>query len=381
MNQIRSWIRSRLAAGTPLVLAAVTETAGSTARSSDALMVLDAAGGLAGTVGGGYVEAQSIEAARRLLSQTCSDGGRRALDLDFDLTPETHKTRMICGGRLSVHEALVLPGSPEAQALLACLDEADQGRPAGLVIIPEDKGNLVLMVDSEDRVQPFEGRQADIEMLERLSKSHPAFGIAACLELGEAHPQKAFWLSFVPDPVLYIFGAGHVGKALADFACLAGYRVIVTDDRPDMLSSDRFPGAEALRLIRDFSDALKDTSGAIPVSPGPADSALVLTRRPEIDKSMLAQLLRTGAGYIGLIGSKGKRDGIYEQLRKEGFSDRDLARVHCPVGLAIGARTPEEIAISILAEIIAVRAGIQTGAQNETASAVPAAARLEQSRS
>mgnify|MGYP000285992010 CR=1 FL=1 len=380
MSQLRDWIRARLKAETPIVLAAVTETAGSTARSSDALMALDAEGGLAGTVGGGYVEAQSIEAARRLLNEARSDGGGRALDLDFDLTPETHKTRMICGGRLSVHEALVLPGSPGAKALLACLDEADHGRAAGLVVIPAENEPLALMVDSEDRVRSFGSSTASISVMERLSKSHPAFGIAACLELGEARPQKAFWLSFVPDPVLYIFGAGHVGKALADFACLAGYRVIVTDDRPEMLNRERFPKAEALRLIRDFGDALSESSGAFPVSPGPADSALVLTRRPDIDKSMLAQLLRTGAGYIGLIGSKGKRDGIYEQLRSEGYSDRDLARVHCPVGLPIGARTPEEIAISILAEIIAVCAGIQTGAQNGTASAVPSGAPRKQSQ-
>ncbi len=76
---------------------------------------------------------------------------------------------------------------------------------------------------------------------------------------------------------------------------------------------------------------------------------------------MLAELLRTEAGYVGLIGSKTKRDGIFASLRREGYTDADLARVHSPVGLAIGARTPEEIAVSIVAEIIAVRAGISPG--------------------
>ncbi|MCX8014260.1 MAG: XdhC family protein [Rectinema sp.] len=366
MNPIRDWIRQRLREKRPLVLAAVVETTGSTARTTDALMAFDADGTIAGTVGGGYVEAQSLEAARRLIEKASAEESCPALDLEFDLTPETHKTRMICGGRLTIHEALFKPDTEETAALLACLDHADRGKPAGLVVFHDSNDIRALMVDAEDRIHQFGSARAGIALMERLSTSHPAFGTAARISLGSEdlleadRGTQAFWLSFMPDPVLYVFGAGHVGKAVADIACMVGFRVYVIDDRADMLTTARFPRAEVLRLIRNFDDALAGDQDQPALQPGPSDSALVLTRRPDIDKCVLAQLLSTNVGYLGLIGSKGKRDGIYEQLRLEGFSDRDLERVHCPVGLPIGARTPEEIAISILAEIIATRSGALT---------------------
>lgn len=368
MSELRKWIAARLRRGETVVLAAVTRVSGSTSRGTDALLAMDSTGAMNGTVGGGFTEGQTIEAARRMLGLGGSQAGAQTTtaqppgasqDLDFDLTPETNQTQMICGGRLRIHLEKLEPQSAAARALLACIDSVENGRPGAFVVVKTHCAQYSFALDNRGN----DTAAIPASLLASLRATMPGFEGAAEFEIED--PSNAvhetahvFWLGLLPDPVVYIFGAGHVGKAVCDFASLAGFRVIVTDDRPEMLTTERFPRASDLRLIHSFEDALTDASGAPAVSIGPQDCALVLTRKPDIDKAMLAQVLHTNAGYIGLIGSKSKRDGVFAALKAEGFADTDIARVHAPIGLAIGARTPEEIAVSILAEIIAVRAGI-----------------------
>lgn len=368
MSELRKWIAARLRRGETVVLAAVTRVSGSTSRGTDALLAMDSTGAMNGTVGGGFTEGQTIEAARHMLGLGGSQAGAQTTmaqppgasqDLDFDLTPETNQTQMICGGRLRIHLEKLEPQSAAARALLACIDSVENGRPGAFVVVKTHHAQYSFALDNRGN----DTAVIPAPLLASLRANMPGFEGAAEFEIED--PSNAvhetahvFWLGLLPDPVVYIFGAGHVGKAVCDFASLAGFRVIVTDDRPEMLTMERFPRASDLRLIHSFEDALTDASGAPAVSIGPQDCALVLTRKPDIDKAMLAQVLHTNAGYIGLIGSKSKRDGVFAALKAEGFADTDIARVHAPIGLAIGARTPEEIAVSILAEIIAVRAGI-----------------------
>ena len=412
MSELRKWIAARLRRGESVVLAAVTRVSGSTSRGTDALLAMDSTGAMNGTVGGGFIEGQTIETARRMLGLGGSQAGAQmstvqlpgaqipaahpptaeiatvqspgaqipaahpptaeiataqspgsSQDLDFDLTPEANQTQMTCGGRLSIHLEKLEPQSMAARALLACIDSVEKGRPCAFVVVRTPHAQYSFAFDEGAN----DSAAIPAPLLDSLRANMPVLEGAAEFEIEDssnAAQEKAhvFWLGLLPDPQVYIFGAGHVGKAVCDFASLTGFRVIVTDDRPDMLTTERFPRASELRLIHSFEDALTDASGAPAVSIGPQDCALVLTRKPDIDKAMLAQVLRTNAGYIGLIGSKSKRDGIFAALKAEGFADADIARVHAPIGLAIGARTPEEIAVSILAEIIAVRAGIQAPA-------------------
>ena len=152
----------------------------------------------------------------------------------------------------------------------------------------------------------------------------------------------------------YLFGAGHVARSTAAMAAMVEFRVSVTDDREAYANRQRFGEASEIRAIGRFEDAF---SG---LSVGRDDFIIILTRGHLHDKTVLAQALRTGAGYIGMIGSHRKRDAIYAALFKEGFSQADIERVHSPIGLSIGAETPEEIAVSILAEMIQVRAGMQS---------------------
>ncbi len=149
---------------------------------------------------------------------------------------------------------------------------------------------------------------------------------------------------------LYLFGAGHVARQTAALAAMVDFRVTVLDDRTEFANPERFPDAEDVRVLESFETAMQDL-------PIPAGSfLLILTRGHSHDRTVLAQALQTEAGYIGMIGSRNKRNTIYSSLLADGFSQKDLDRVFCPVGLEIQAESPTEIGISIVAQLIQQRA-------------------------
>lgn len=156
----------------------------------------------------------------------------------------------------------------------------------------------------------------------------------------------------IPDPRLYIIGAGHVAYHLARIAADAGFRLHVVDDREKFASPERFPAAEvAVESIPDWLHRADLPSGAFVV---------VLTRGHQHDLDAMRALAARDLRYLGLIGSRAKVARIYSALLQEGLPAECLARVHAPVGFDIGAITPAEIAVSILAELIAVRRGAET---------------------
>ena len=161
-------------------------------------------------------------------------------------------------------------------------------------------------------------------------------------------------------PSLLVFGGGHVGLALARFGRDMGYDVLVADDRAEYAACDRFPpGVAAVRTDRDY----RLPEGTLP--PGRDRYVAVVSRCWETDLAALRPFLAEGAlpvRYLGLIGSARKVRGVFERLRREGVPASRLADVRAPIGLAIGAVTPEEIAVAILAEITAVRRGVHAGA-------------------
>ncbi len=149
---------------------------------------------------------------------------------------------------------------------------------------------------------------------------------------------------------VYIFGAGHVSQQLAPLATLVGFSTVVLDDRQEFANRERFPNVAEVIVLDSFQRALE----GLEIN---ADSYLVLvTRGHAHDHTVLRQALKTKAGYIGMIGSRRKRDAVYAAMAKEGFVQQDFDRVFSPIGLAIMAETPEEIAVSIVAELIQVRA-------------------------
>jgi xanthine dehydrogenase accessory factor len=132
-------------------------------------------------------------------------------------------------------------------------------------------------------------------------------------------------------------------------ASMTGFAVTVLDDREEFASPQRFPQARTV-VLPDFGQAFAQLTIT------PQCYVVIMTRGHLHDKTVLEQALKTPACYVGMIGSRRKRDALYDQLRSEGVDESSIARCHCPIGLEIGARTPEEIAVSIMAEIIACRA-------------------------
>jgi xanthine dehydrogenase accessory factor len=136
---------------------------------------------------------------------------------------------------------------------------------------------------------------------------------------------------------------------------LVGFRVVVVDDRPEYATAERFPDASRLAVVQGFDRAF----GGLEID---ADSYIVIfTRGHQFDRTVLEQALGTGAGYIGMISSRRKREAIYQALEVAGFERGRLEQVHSPIGIDIGAETPEEIAVSIVAELIKVRSGETAG--------------------
>jgi xanthine dehydrogenase accessory factor len=156
----------------------------------------------------------------------------------------------------------------------------------------------------------------------------------------------------LPTPLLYIFGAGHVGHELSKAAGRAGFDVIVADDREAYANAERFPEAKQV-IAEDFDQALAS------ITPNESAYIVIVTRGHRDDMRVLRWAVQTEAKYIGMVGSRRKAITVFRELTTEGLKPELFERVHSPVGLDIGAITPEEIAISIVAELIGIRRGAE----------------------
>lgn len=152
----------------------------------------------------------------------------------------------------------------------------------------------------------------------------------------------------LPPAILYVFGAGHVALHLCQAASSAGFEVTVVDDRSSYATTERFPTAQEV-LAGDFGEAMRKTD------PTESSYIVIVTRGHRDDMRILRWAVQTRARYVGMIGSKRKVIEIFKTLRQEGVPEHLFERVHAPVGLDIGAVTPEEIAVAITAELIAIR--------------------------
>lgn len=159
---------------------------------------------------------------------------------------------------------------------------------------------------------------------------------------------EVFIEPILTEPNLFIFGGGHIGQALAKIARLAGYKIVIVDDRPEFATPQRFPEAEQV-LAADFREAFTK------LTVRNSDYIVIITHDHKGDETILEQALKTGARYIGMIGSAKKNEIVFSHLREKGFSQDILDKVCTPIGLRIRAQTPAEIAVSILAEMIKIR--------------------------
>jgi xanthine dehydrogenase accessory factor len=150
------------------------------------------------------------------------------------------------------------------------------------------------------------------------------------------------------QPSLHIFGAGHISRAISKIAKIVGFHVVVIDDRAEFANADRFPEADEI-LTGDFSEAFSR------LNVGRSSYIVIVTRGHQLDAQILEWAVKTEAKYVGMIGSRKKNEAVFSALLSKGIAKELLEGVHAPIGLNINAETPEEIAVSIMAEIINVR--------------------------
>jgi len=156
----------------------------------------------------------------------------------------------------------------------------------------------------------------------------------------------------LPQPILYLFGGGHVSTAVAKAAQAVGFGVGVIDDREAFANAQRFPMAQ--EIYTSYEEAFER------IRPGASSYLVIVTRGHKEDMRVLAWAVRTAARYVGMIGSRRKVLSVYKALEKEGYTTEEFERVYAPMGLDIGALSPEEIAVSIVAELVAVRRKVES---------------------
>src|SRR5258708_17339195 len=161
----------------------------------------------------------------------------------------------------------------------------------------------------------------------------------------------------LPQPILYLFGAGHVSTAVAKAAQAVGFGVGVIDDREAFANSQRFPMAQ--EIFTNYDEAFAK------LQPNPSSYLVIVTRGHKEDMRVLASAVRTKARYVGMIGSRRKGLSVYKPLEKQGYAMEHFDRVYAPMGIDIGALSPEEIAVSIVAELVAVRRNAQSAAHKK----------------
>ena len=332
-----------LAEGRSFVYAAIISENGSTPRSTGAKMLI-LQDRIYDTIGGGAVEGDVIALARHEVFYDLKPR-IKAYDMSGE---QAAGSDLICGGTGEVLLDYIDASDPNNQLIFQKAAEAAKtGQEAWLVTILDQRLEA-------DYPRQFCLARGDGEVIGAFHETAYLDRAAVCSPMrGGLHGEVLPGVRFIADPihhggVIYLFGAGHVSKETATLAKRVGFQVVVLDDRSEFANSQRFPGCE-VRLIDSFEqlpDLAIDEKSYI----------LIITRGHLYDRVVLEWALRTEAYYIGMIGSKGKRDKIYAELEKAGFSQEQLTAVCSPIGLKIGAETPEEIAVSIVAELIQKRA-------------------------
>ena len=326
--------------GQDFVLVTVASQSGSTPRLAGAKMMIRRDGSIVGTIGGGLVEAQAMTQAKACLqsgqSQHCT----------FDLSNhDAAVSDMICGGRMDLFLEFIAADDNNKAVFCALREAMNAGRTATLVCPLAPAGTLPRFI-LDHKGAPS---RTDIpeDLIAAIKMSRSPFATTHRLD----HLGQPYLLSsFSVGGNLFLIGAGHVSACTAEAAAKVGFRVIVMDDRIEFANRERFPLAEEIAVLPNFSGCFQDYDID-------SDCYLVIVTRGHMhDMDVLEQALHTKAGYIGMIGSRRKRNTLYAKLMDKGITEAQLEQVRCPIGMAIEADTPEEIAVSIVGELIYQRA-------------------------
>jgi len=335
----------------PVALASLVRIRGSSPRHSGARMLIWPDGRFTGTIGGGTLEWRVIEHARQALGE----GRPRLTNYIFD-THGGPDSVGLCGGSVDVHISVAL--NEFADVARAALQALDRGETVALASIfkegmtdPQEENTYLLVWPDGNTYGSLGGGALEKRVLEdalsALAERKPRFV--------KVDPQNvAVHIDILqPDPVLLIIGAGHIAQPLASMGSMLGMRVYVVDDREEWANRDRFPTADEIAVIG--YEPIHEILDPIPFPMTPATSVVITTWG--YDLPAMAQAIQQNPAYIGLVSSPTKARELFKRLRGAGYADDLIRKVRAPIGLDVGAESPAEIAVSILAEILSVTRG------------------------
>jgi xanthine dehydrogenase accessory factor len=323
-------IRNSLDQGKRGVLATIVRRVGATPRDAGAKIFIEEGGKLSGTIGGGCVEAEAWQEAQIILQS----GKARLFHYAMD-GRQVEDEGMICGGSLDIFMEPVLE---RYQKLYEAILTAEKRGKRGLVVT-RFEGSLYAKTFI-NAAGEFIGEKLEpatiAELTGKLNDKKPSLLKELIIE------------PVMPSSVVYIYGAGHISQSISKIAKMVGFYVIVMDDRRDFANNEIFPEADEI-VVDDFDFVSQH------LSKDGDPYAVIVTRGHKHDAIVLEEVLKVPHRYIGMIGSKRKVHIIYETLKAKGVDEKLLTAIHAPIGININAETPEEIALSIVSELVKVR--------------------------
>ncbi len=331
MKQLFLSIYDALSSGQDIVFCSIIKSSGSTPRGIGAAMAVFPDGSISGTIGGGPIEYQSILHAGEVLKIKTS-GAR-----EFILTPnQIADIGMICGGQAKVYFRYVSAEDEGSIRLFKDIAELYDTRRNTWLALSLTDGAMTLFSREDGTSFDFPISQ---DTIASMARSKPML----------SEDGQCFLLPLTRTDTLYLFGGGHISQELAPVLVHLGFSVVLYEDREQFSDPALFPGVKGI-ITAPYTEMLSR------INVMPEDCIVIMTRGHQGDYELLEQALRTPASYVGVIGSRSKIAATNKRLAEAGLSDEDIARIHTPIGLPIGAETPAEIAISIAAELIAHRA-------------------------
>lgn len=350
MEQVFRAASDEKTAGNDMVIATVVKTSGSAPQKPGAKLLVRADGSGVGTLGGGCVEGDIWFAASQLLK---SDGSAemRDYELNEDLAAQDG---LVCGGTMYF---LLDPVRKEAEAsdfndeVIAAYEGGAPVAVASLMNVPLGSelvvGSKLLVRENGSSAGSLGDEKLDANAM---NEARRLMAMGKNDYITAESGAEFFIEAYTTPPTLVLAGGGHVSKAISNIASTLGFRIFVIDDREEFSSPERFPEAEQT-VVSDYGSAFEklpiDTNSFI----------VIATRGHRYDASATASAMRSPASYVGLLGSKRKTILIFEELFAQGFTMEEVQSVRSPIGLNISARTPEEIALSIMSEIVGFRLG------------------------
>jgi xanthine dehydrogenase accessory factor len=361
LNELWAWSR----AGHDLALATVVRTVGSSPRPVGSKMLMSARGDVAGSVSGGCVEGAVLEVAEQVMKTG------RPRHLRFGVADEeAWAVGLSCGGTIQVFvervESEGSDGGPSVHGLAERVGDGARGVVVTRVGFAEDQGvagdSLVedlhggarLLIDAEGLVHGSLGSASlDAAARREASRRQGAAGKEGGSGLSKVEGVQLFFEVLAPRPRLIIVGAVHIAISLARLARELDFSVTVVDARDRFATRARFPDVE--QLLVGWPGEVMDT-----LELDDASHVVVITHDAKLDNPALRAALSRPVPYVGALGSRRTHERRLAALRDDGVDEVELARIHAPIGLEIGARTPAEIALATMAQIVAVRRGVSS---------------------